>query len=285
MRQHIVLAAALALAPHVARAEPLSKEACVDAHSRGQDAKEQGKLTLARKLFLSCAQSSCPTAVQSDCARFADDLSSLQPTVNFVARDGNGNDLPNTSIYVDGQLVATVIDGKPVEIDPGSHSVKFTNAGRDEMVTVVIGQGEKGRVVQARFAATGGAALVGADKPSTRHRSATPVHPTGATVLAIGGGVLMLGGGAIAFYGKSQVPSQCSLSTHECAAPPGDPVFAKAADGARTMDIGIALAGVGVAALAGGLVWYFAGAKTTEAPPVQAWLGSTGGGVALSGRF
>jgi len=280
--RHLIIAFVLASASTAALADTLSKEACVDAHSRGQDAKEQGKLTLSRKLFLSCAQSSCPTAVQSDCARFADDLGALQPTVNFVARDGNGNDLPNTTVYVDNILVATVIDGKPLEIDPGSHTVKFSNAGRDEAVTVVIGQGEKGRVVQARFGATRSAAVSAGD--GTSHSAAQRMHPQAASIIAIGGGVLALAGGALAFYGKSQIPSQCSLSTNECAAPPGDPVFAKASDGARTLDIGIGLAGVGVAAVAGGLVWYFAGAKTTEAP-VQAWVAPTGGGVALSGKF
>ena len=39
-----------------------SKEECLDAHSKGQDAKEQGKISLARKLFLTCAQTSCPAS-------------------------------------------------------------------------------------------------------------------------------------------------------------------------------------------------------------------------------
>ena len=81
----LVTTAVLAFSP-IARAD-LSKEECLDAHSRGQDAKEQNKLSLARKLFLTCAQSSCPQVVQGDCARFADDLSRLQPSVTFIARD------------------------------------------------------------------------------------------------------------------------------------------------------------------------------------------------------
>ena len=64
------------LASSLASAEP-SREACLDSHSRGQDAKEQGKLSLARKLFLTCAQASCPALVQGDCARFVDDLGRL----------------------------------------------------------------------------------------------------------------------------------------------------------------------------------------------------------------
>jgi membrane protein DedA with SNARE-associated domain len=79
------------------------------------------------------------------------------------------------------------------------------------------------------------------------------------------------------------------VSTHECAAPPGDPVFGQASSAAGTMNLGIAAAGVGVAALAGGLVWYYAGAKTVkESPSQQAiapWLSGRGGGVAVLGRF
>src|SRR5687768_16504284 len=181
MTRHLLIAFALLVPTSVAVADNLSKEACVDAHSRGQDARDQGKLTLARKLFLTYAQGGCPAAVQGDCARFADDLSNLQPTVIFVARDGNGNDLPNTTVYVDGALVATNIDGRPFELDPGNHVVKFQNAGKDEVLTVVIGSGEKGRVVTARF---------GSPTPATTNTSGTATvtkragprttHPKGA---------------------------------------------------------------------------------------------------------
>jgi hypothetical protein len=270
------------------------KEACVEAHSRGQDARDQGKITLARKLFLTCAQSGCPAAVQGDCARFADDLSNLQPTVNFVARDSRGNDLPNTSVYVDGMLVATSIDGRPVDIDPGNHTVKFSNGGKDEVVTVVIGSGEKGRVVQARFG--GGASssepnvnTAMFEREAPRRQGPKTTHPKGSLAMAVTGGVLALAGGGIAIYGMSQVPSQCTLSTHECAAPPGDPVFAEASSAASTVNIGIATAGLGVVALTGGLVWYVAGAKTVKESPTQQaiapWVGRDGGGVSVLGRF
>jgi len=293
MTRQLLIAFAILSSSSLAFADTLSKEACVDAHSRGQDARDQGKITLARKLFLTCAQSGCPAAVQGDCARFADDLSNLQPTVNFVARDGNGNDLPNTSVYVDGMLVATSIDGRPVDIDPGNHTVKFSNAGKDEVVTVVIGSGEKGRVVQARFGSATIVANPGAgsvvDKPAPRKRGSTVVHPKGALAVTIVGGLLALAGGGVAFYGRSQVPDQCDLSTHECAAPPGDQVFGEASSAASTMNLGIATAGVGVAVLTGGLVWYFAGAKTIkESPEQQAiapWVSSHGGGVSVMGRF
>jgi hypothetical protein len=229
-------------------------------------------------LFLSCAQASCPTVVQADCARFADDVATLQPTVNFVARDANDNDLPNTKVYVDGLLVAPMIDGKPVELDPGSHSVTFSNAGRDETVTVVIGSGDKGRIVQGRFGGTTQAAS------ESKRRTRKTTHPKGALAIAIGGGAVALAGSAIMIYGATQVPGPCSLVTHQCAAPPGDPLFEQAANGARTVNLGIVAASIGATALAGGVVWYVAGAKTRVEAPL-AWFGDGGGGIAVRGRF
>jgi hypothetical protein len=194
-------------------------------------------------------------------------------------------------VYVDGMLVATSIDGRPVDIDPGNHTVKFSSAGKDEVVTVVIGSGEKGRVVQARFGATNistsssGATVT---TPTLKKQGPRVTHPKGSLAVAIAGGVVAVAGGALAFYGKSQIPSQCELSTHECAAPPGDAVFEDASSATSTMNLGIAAAGIGAAAMAGGLVWYFAGAKTHERPTQQAvapWVNSSGGGVSVLGRF
>jgi hypothetical protein len=292
MIRHLLIAFAILAPSSLAIADSLSKEACVDAHSRGQDVREQGKITLARKLFLTCAQSGCPAAVQGDCARFADDLTNLQPTVNFVARDGNGNDLPNTSVYVDGVLVATTIDGKPVDVDPGNHTVKFSNGGKDEVVTVVIGSGEKGRVVQARFGSASSSSsdrVSITDDPAPKPRGPKTTHPKGSLGIAITGGIITAAGAGIVFYGTTQMPSQCQISTNECAAPPGDPVFDKAKSAAGTMNIGLVTAGVGVVALAGGLVWYFAGAKTEKESSTQQaiapWVSSDGGGVSVLGRF
>jgi hypothetical protein len=107
--------------------------------------------------------------------------------------------------------------------------------------------------------------------------------------IAVSGGALAIAGVAIAFYGKSQVPAQCDLGTHQCAAPPGDPVFADAKSAAGTVNLGIITGSVGAAAAIGGLFWYVAGSKTTKETPTQQaiapWVNSSGGGVALSGSF
>jgi hypothetical protein len=79
-----------------------------------------------------------------------------------------------------------------------------------------------------------------------------------------GAGLVAAGiGTALIFVGSGKVPSNCSLSSKECAAPPGDKAFDEAHSGVSTMNTGIALGIVGAVVLAGGLVWYF-----TQSPTV-----------------
>ncbi len=298
MKRILVLALLLASAPTFA--DGPSKEVCVDSHSRGQDARDQGKISLARKLFLTCAQSSCPTLVQGDCARFADDLTRMQPTIGFVARDSNGADLPDTTVYLDDALLKTRLDGQMHDIDPGNHTVKFVHDGKEQVQTIVVAAGEKGRSVSATFAGpapatppapTPAAPTVIAEKPAPPPPpKPTTVHPRGAKVMMIVGAAAAVGGGALAVYGIGKVPSNCSIGSHECAAPPGDPVFSDAKSAMRLADIGFVAGGLGMVAVVGGTIWYFKGAST-EYPDehkdrvVTPWLGQGAGGVTLSGRF
>jgi hypothetical protein len=289
LARHLIAAsiafAVVAFAP-LASAD-MTKEQCLDAHSRGQDAKEQNKLSLARKLFLTCAQASCPPIVQGDCARFADELSRLQPSVTFIARDASGADLAETTVYVDGELVTTHLDGAQHDVDPGSHVVKFKNGGKERLITVVVGGGEKGRAVTATFAGTASSGAVAASAPpAPSHAGARTTHARGAKYVLLGGAVLAAGGVTLTAVGLFTMPSTCTLSTHQCAAPPGDPVFAKAHTAARYYDAGMALGIAGGAALAGGLVWYVVSGHTDkERMALTPWLGPSGGGFALSGAL
>ena len=122
-----------------------TKDECVEAHGRGQDFREEGRLTKARQVFLTCSQQTCPALIQSDCARFAEELGRLVPSVTFVARDSHAADLPNTSVFLDEQLVASRLDeGKTYDIDPGKHQVRFVHDGKEVSMRVVLSQGEKG---------------------------------------------------------------------------------------------------------------------------------------------
>jgi hypothetical protein len=282
--------AVLLCSPHV-RAEAPTKEQCVDAHGRGQDAREQGKLTLARKLFLLCAQSSCPVLVQGDCARFTDELTRQQSSLTFVARDAQGNDLVDTSVYIDGVLVATRLDdGKPHEIDPGSHTIRFSHGDKDQLVTIVVGTGEKSRVVVATFPTVAVAPSAGPDAAVQSRLPDPPPspRPRGPLVLVAGGAAGALTGVGLVVLGLRKVPSSCSISPNHCAAPPGDRVFDEARSGMQLVDAGIVTGAIGVAALTGGLIWYARRSRPDrklDDRQVTPVLTHRGAGLALSGNF
>jgi len=268
----------------------LSKEECLDAHSRGQDAKEQGKLSLAHKLFLQCAQPVCPALVQGDCAKFSDELSRLQPSITLGARDADGADLPDTTVYIDDVLVATRLDdGRPHEVDPGKHVVKFTNGGRDRSVTVVVDSGEQGRSVVATFGSPERAPRGAMSRGPAPSAPSTPitVHPAASKVLAYGGGALVVLGAAFGAFELTRIPSACSLGSHECGAAPGDPVFASARGAVVLADVGWIAAGAGLAAVVGGAIWYARSARVEprEHLAVAPWFGPGMGGLAIGGTL
>jgi hypothetical protein len=283
---------AVALSSHSAWAGP-TKEECVEAHSKGQDAKESGQLSLASKFFLTCAQASCPPMIQGDCARFSDELERIQPTVSFAARDSNGADLPDTTVYVDGVLTATRLDdGKPHEIDPGRHQVRFLNGGRESTVTVVVNQGEKGRSVLATFqspnssAATPSTPTPGASPGPAAEAAPEPKRPVFPLVVAGAGAVILATGITLTVVGVNKVPSNCTMSPRECAAPPGDPAFDQAKSGVNMANLGIGLAAGGLAVVTAGLIWYFSAPKTMETGSlIVPWATANGGGVALTGHL
>ena len=298
-------AASILLAVSVASAAPPSKEECVEAHGKGQDAREAGQFSQASKLFLTCAQSTCPALVQSDCARFADDMTRLQPSVTFAARDSAQNDLPETSVFIDGTQVASRLgDGKAHDIDPGRHDVRFVHAGKEVTLNVVVNQGEKGRGLVGVFPATP-ATPAPTPSPSTPGASGVPL-PTplpgpvapeakrraGPLVVVGIGAAAMITGGVLLGVGLGKVPSNCSLSTHECVAPPNDPAFESASSGVSMANIGAIVGGVGAVATVGSLIWYFAQSPRPIAPTTSSatralvpWLGPQGAGLSFSGSM
>ena len=265
-----------------------SKDECLEAHGHGQDLRDAGHLTSARQTFLTCAQSSCPALIQADCARFSEDLDRLVPTVSFAARDRGGVDLPDTTVYVDDQLVAAHLDdGKSYDVDPGKHTVRFDHDGSETTVTVVINQGEKGRSVVATFA---GPLDGGRATPALSPDAPQAKRPAGPLVIAGLGAGALIAGAVLVTAGIKEVPSNCSLSSRQCVAPPGDPSIDKAHRGVALANLGFGIGGGGAAVLLGSMVWYFlqpTGPKVEPVPAAQLapWVGDRAGGFSLRGGF
>lgn len=293
-------AASILLAASVASAAPPSKEECVEAHGKGQDAREAGQFSQASKYFLTCAQATCPALVQSDCARFVDDMTRLQPSVTFVARDSAQNDLPDTSVFIDGAQVATRLgDGKTHDLDPGRHDVRFVHAGKEITLNVVVTQGEKGRALIGVFpsatspATAGPTPVSGMPLPTPMPSPAAPEakRSAGPLVLVGVGAAALVAGGVLLGVGLGKVPANCSLSTHECAAPPKDPVFDTASSGVSLANVGAIVGVAGGVTAIGSLIWYFAqtprlpAKAATATRSIAPWVGPQGAGLSLSGSM
>jgi hypothetical protein len=266
----------------------LTKDECLEAHGRGQDQRDGGRLTLARQTFLTCAQSVCPPLVQADCARFGEELDRIVPTVSFAARDTTGGDLPDAIVYVDDQPAALRLDdGKSYDLDPGKHTIRFVYQGHEAKVSVVLSQGEKGRNVIATFADIAGAPRSAHEARALAPEPRRPVMPL--VVVGLGAATAITGGVLLA-VGLKEVPSQCSIGTRQCVAPPGDPSLAQAHSGVTLANVGVGVGIGGAALLVGGTIWYFTQPakmpkETSRAPSIAPWFGTRSGGLSLSSRF
>jgi hypothetical protein len=111
------------------------------------------------------------------------------------------------------------------------------------------------------------------------------VHPFGAKLTIGGGAALVASGAALGIYGLAKVPSNCSFSSRQCAAPPGDKSFADAKSAVQMTNVGWIVGAVGVAAVAGGIFWYLSGKTTTTEHDLVAtpWATPDAAGFAVSG--
>lgn len=204
------LAASLLTTP--ARADDA---ACIAASEQGLTLRRQGKLQDALKQLAACADPSCPGEVKTECASRIADVDKAMPTLVLAATDGSGNDLRDVKVSMDGAPLVTTLDGRPLSIDPGTHTFHFEVAGQPPVdKTLIVREGEKDR----REVVTLGTPPP-APAPAPAPAVATPSPSwwtTQRTLAIISGGVgvvgLGLGGlfGGLAISDQSQEKSNCS---------------------------------------------------------------------------
>lgn len=124
------------------------KTECIAAADQAQQARDDGKWRAARDGFVSCSRAACPKMVAASCTKWAREVEEGMPTVVLAAKDASGGDLTDVRVTIDGAPLATVLDGKPVEVDPGVHKLRFSREGSEPAEqSVVVKAGEKLREV------------------------------------------------------------------------------------------------------------------------------------------
>ena len=128
-----------------------SRDACLAGHEQSQELKLSGKLIESKKALLSCAEERCPSIVRADCLRWLDDVQSAIPTIVVVAESDRGDEV-DVRVTIDSQLVSSQLDGKAVELNPGSHTITFEHPGsKPQEMRLILGQGEKNRIIRLDF--------------------------------------------------------------------------------------------------------------------------------------
>jgi len=147
-----LVAASLACltAPSVVQAD--EKASCMAAHERGQEVRLANHWVEARRLFLVCAQASCPALVVQDCTRWELELGPHIPSVVVSAKRADGSDVDDVSLAIDGTTVGRPLPVVPIPLDPGEHVLRFEHAGWPAVETrVTLHDGEHDRRVDVRL--------------------------------------------------------------------------------------------------------------------------------------
>src|SRR5580700_2079532 len=168
-----------------ARADEASeKAACISASDEGQQLRDDGKYTRAREAFERCARESCPVLLRVDCVHWLLDLDQSSASVVINAKDAKGNDLVDVTVSVDGQVLVSKLDGKPIPVDPGAHLFRYEAAGLAPMEEhAVIHAAEKNRALNVHFGPAlaprpaADTTIQGPDQAQAVVPEATPVPP------------------------------------------------------------------------------------------------------------
>lgn len=251
---------------------------CLTSAEQGQQLRDDGKYAKAREAFGRCARSSCPALVQSDCEKWLAELEAASPSVVVIAKDDKGADLSAVKVTVDGAVLTTSLDGRPLAVDPGAHEFNFEASGLvpfDEHV--VIHAGEKGRSLSVQFRSTN--ASVPGSSPSAPTGPATPSVPEAtndpgegwrtAGWISVGVGAVSLIASGVSFGVRQaaldDAQNRCGSGYTGC--PPNDAAVSSDSSRGKTASTLVTVFGiVGAVGIAGGLALVF----THPAHPQQA---------------
>lgn len=138
-----------ALVGTLAVAPPASAdtEECARAYESAQVLRRDAKLQQAKEALLVCAQDSCPAILRKDCVAWLAQVERELPSLAMRVRGPDGCDRPDAVIHIDGVVSPGAAEGRPVSLDPGTHTVRATWAAQSSERTVVVAAGESGRLV------------------------------------------------------------------------------------------------------------------------------------------
>jgi hypothetical protein len=188
----------------------MTKAQCIEADTQSQQLRRDEKLGAAKAQLKACTDPACPAMVRDDCAQRLDELDKLQPTLVFEVKDGQGRDMTEVKVILDGEPLADNVSGAAIPVDPGSHSFRFEAKGEKPVTKqLVLREGDKARHEKVQF----GSGVVVVPPPANGSDGAGQ-RKAGVIVGVFGLIGLGLGGafGALAGSEWSKAQKECATS-------------------------------------------------------------------------
>lgn len=248
------------------------KKACAEAYEKAQVLMKDSRPSEAREPLAVCARDACPKWIQSDCAKLLADVQDKQPSLVVSAKDGEGHDVRDATVEIDGAAQATHLDGAPIRVEPGDHKVRVVRGDAASEQTVTVRWGDTRRALS--FVLEEPKAAPPPAPPAARRGSPVPAIVVGSVGLATLGASIVLGAVTKSDVDGMRAPGGCAP---RCA--PGD------VDAANTrLVVSDVLTVVGIVGVAAGVVMFVLRPKVKEGPAAVTVTTSLGG-AGLGLRF
>lgn len=146
MRSIAWIAALMFVAPSALADKKVDKKECSDAYEKAQVLQKASRLNEERTELAVCTLDACPKWIQTECVKWLADIDEHQPSLVIAAKDGQGHDVLEGMVDIDG--AASKLGPSPVRVDPGQHTIKVTAEGQVGTEQKVVARwGEKNRVI------------------------------------------------------------------------------------------------------------------------------------------
>jgi hypothetical protein len=271
MARRAAAAAVLGVALITTPPAEAGKRECAQAYVDAQKLMKGGQLKKAREQLDICAHDDCLPAVRKDCVAWLDQVTASIPSIVAQAKGTDGKDTVDVKLSIDGAPVADHLDVHAIELDPGTHKVRFEMAGQDAIEQeVILRQGERNRIVSVSFGAKSQPEVQAATTRSSAGPEdgvpASTAKPSRVAPLVFGGVAIA----AIAVAGVFWYRAESSRSDLEHCAPTCNPDDVSAIK--RDRLIGDVFLGVSVIS-AGLAVYFFVSAKPAKRTGSVEWIG------------
>ncbi len=195
-------------APGIARADDAT---CIDANEQSIALRRDGKLRDALKILAECTDPACPSDVRDACVKRIAKVNEAMPSLVFGAKNGMGEDVTDVTVTMDGAPLLPSLDGRPIALDPGSHTFVFTAQGQTPVErTLVIHEGEKNRQESVRVGPAPPPPPVDKPPPTPVPSTAWSTQKYAGAIIA---GVGVVGVGLGATFGLLAMADQSSEKT------------------------------------------------------------------------